>query len=87
MASRILIIDDEEIVGESLRKTLAGEDYEIDTAHSGQEGLRKARRESFDLIIVDLKMPDVSGLDVKRGGHHAAEIPISDSPGSHTASP
>jgi formate/nitrite transporter len=64
MASRILIIDDEEIVGESLRKTFAGEGYEIDTARSGQEGLQKAKRESFDLIMVDLKMPDISGLDV-----------------------
>jgi formate/nitrite transporter len=64
MASKILVIDDEEIVGQSLRKTFKDEGYEIDTAHSGQEGLRKARRETFDLMIVDLKMPDISGLDV-----------------------
>ncbi len=64
MASKILVIDDEKVVGDSLRKTLHGEGYEIDTAESGQEGLRKARRESFDLIIVDLKMPDIDGLDV-----------------------
>jgi formate/nitrite transporter len=64
MANRILIIDDEEIVGESLRKTFADQDYEIDIAHSGQEGLLRAKRESFDLVIVDLKMPDISGLDV-----------------------
>ena len=64
MANKILVIDDEEIVGESLRKILGGEGYEIDTAHNGQEGLRKSRRESFDLIIVDLKMPDIGGLDV-----------------------
>jgi formate/nitrite transporter len=64
MANKILVIDDEEIVGESLRKTFKGEGYEIDTAYSGEEGLQKARRESFDLMIVDLKMPDISGLDV-----------------------
>jgi len=64
VANKILVIDDEEIVGESLRKILGGEGYEIDTAHNGQEGLRKSRRESFDLVIVDLKMPDIGGLDV-----------------------
>ncbi len=64
MANKILVIDDEKVVGDSLRRTLHGEGYEIDTAESGQEGLRKARRESFDLIIVDLKMPDIDGLDV-----------------------
>jgi len=64
MANKILVIDDEKVVGDSLRKTLQGEGYEIDTANNGQEGLRKARGESFDLIIVDLKMPDIDGLDV-----------------------
>ncbi len=64
MDGKILVIDDEEVVGESLRKTLSGEGYNIETAHNGQEGLRKARREIFDLIIVDLKMPDIGGLDV-----------------------
>ena len=66
MASKILVIDDEEIVGESLRKTFEDEDYEIDTAYSGEEGIRKSRGKTFDLMIVDLKMPDISGLDVIR---------------------
>jgi len=64
MVSKILVIDDEKIVGESLRKIFSGENYEIETAYNGQEGLRKARGESFDLMLVDLKMPDISGLDV-----------------------
>ena len=64
MVSKILVIDDEEIVGESLRKIFKDEGYEIDTASTGQEGLRKARSMSFDLMVVDLKMPDISGLDV-----------------------
>ena len=64
MANRILVIDDEEVVGESLRKTLNEEGYEIETARSGQEGLRKGRNGNFDLVIVDLKMPDINGLDV-----------------------
>jgi formate/nitrite transporter len=64
IANRILVIDDEEIVGESLRKTFKGQEYKIEIAHNGQEGLQKARENHFDLMIVDLKMPDISGLDV-----------------------
>jgi formate/nitrite transporter len=66
MKHKILVIDDEQIVGESLRKTFQrnGNGYKIETANSGQEGLKKARRDNFDLMIVDLKMPDINGLDV-----------------------
>lgn len=64
LANRILVIDDEEIIGESLRKTFKGDDYEIEIAYNGQEGLQKARRDVFDLLIVDLKMPDINGLDM-----------------------
>jgi formate/nitrite transporter len=64
MAPKILVIDDEMVVGESLRRTFQDDGYEIETVLSGQEGLQKARSEKFDLLIVDLKMPDISGLDV-----------------------
>ncbi len=66
MTHKILIIDDEQIVAESLRKTFQGNGngYQVEIANSGQEGLKKARRETFDLMFVDLKMPDISGLDV-----------------------
>lgn len=64
MPPKILVIDDEVVVGESLRRTFQDDGYEIETVLSGQESLQKARREKFDLMIVDLKMPDISGLDV-----------------------
>jgi formate/nitrite transporter len=64
MGHRILVIDDEKIVSESLRKTLAQRDFEIDTAQSGREGLEKVKKKPFDLMLVDLKMPDANGLDL-----------------------
>jgi len=64
ITNKILVIDDEKIVGESLRRTFQDEDYELDTAYSGLEGLQKARGGNYDLMLVDLKMPDISGLDV-----------------------
>lgn len=64
ITNKILVIDDEEVVGESLRRTFQDDGYVIEIAHSGLEGLQKTRRDKFDLAIVDLKMPDISGLDV-----------------------
>jgi len=62
--TRILIIDDEEIVIESCVAILAGEPYEIRTATDGSKGLALLREFHPDLVVVDLKMPGLSGLEV-----------------------
>ncbi|MHC4339865.1 MAG: ATP-binding response regulator, partial [Planctomycetota bacterium] len=61
---RILVIDDEEIVLSSCVKILRGGDYEVATASSGQEGIRLVEELEPDLVFVDLKMPEISGLEV-----------------------
>lgn len=61
---RILFIDDEEIVLRSCRRIFAGSGYEIDTAMSGEEGLSKALNQDFDLVVTDLKMPGIGGMEV-----------------------
>lgn len=61
---RILFIDDEEIVLRSCRRIFAGSGYEIDTAQSGEEGLSKALNQDFDLVVTDLKMPGIGGMEV-----------------------
>lgn len=61
---RILFIDDEEIVLRSCRRIFAGSGYEIETAMSGEEGLSKALNQDFDLVVTDLKMPGIGGMEV-----------------------
>ena len=61
---RILFIDDEEIVLRSCQRIFASSDYEIDTASSGEEGLSKAINQDFDIVVTDLKMPGVGGMEV-----------------------
>jgi DNA-binding NtrC family response regulator len=61
---RILIIDDEEIVRSSCRKVLEPQGYDIEAASSGNEGLERLAGGSFDLVITDLKMPDIDGIEV-----------------------
>src|SRR5262249_37240024 len=62
--SRILVIDDEAAIRDSLRMTLEYEGYEFVGAATGQEGLAMVERESPDLVLVDVKMPGMDGLEV-----------------------
>ncbi|MDP3150413.1 MAG: sigma-54 dependent transcriptional regulator [Ignavibacteria bacterium] len=61
---RILIVDDEKIVRESLFHWFEEEDYDVDTAEDGETALNKYEKEKFDLLLVDMKMPGMSGLDL-----------------------
>jgi two-component system phosphate regulon response regulator PhoB len=76
---RILVIEDERDLCEVLDFNLKREGYETVIAHDGQEGLRKAQTLLPDLILLDLMLPGLSGLDVcreLRAGERTREIPI-----------
>ena len=70
-ATRILLIDDEEIVRDSCTEILRGEPYEVATAADGADGLERMREFRPDLVVVDLKMPGLSGLEVLERIHQA----------------
>jgi two-component system phosphate regulon response regulator PhoB len=63
---RILIIEDEEDIQELLQYNLSKEGMKTFGALTGEEGLKKARKEPFDLILLDLMLPGMNGLDVSR---------------------
>lgn len=62
--SKILIIDDEPIVLKSCERIFKNEDIEIDTAASGEEGIEKIDAGRFDIVITDLMMPGIGGMEV-----------------------
>jgi two-component system alkaline phosphatase synthesis response regulator PhoP len=64
MKENILLVDDEEALRSSLSTRLRGEGYLVDTAANASEGFAKATSLPFDLIILDLMLPDGNGLDV-----------------------
>src|ERR1700722_171766 len=61
---RILVIDDEPDIRESLEALLTGEGYSVELAHNGTEGLHKLESRGYDIILLDLMMPDKSGMEV-----------------------
>src|SRR5690349_3798881 len=62
--SRILVIDDEAAIRDSLRMTLEYEGYEFIGAATGQEGLALAERDAPDMVLLDVKMPGMDGIEV-----------------------
>ncbi|NJD34383.1 MAG: sigma-54-dependent Fis family transcriptional regulator [Betaproteobacteria bacterium] len=64
MSIRILIVDDEEIVIRSCQRILAGSEYLVDAVQSGSEALRKADEIDYDIVVLDIMMPGMDGLEV-----------------------
>jgi CheY-like chemotaxis protein len=71
-AKRILVIDDEDLIREIVKEMLEAEGYVVFTAANGKEGLRLFRKESPDLIITDIFMPEMEGLETIRELHRGS---------------
>jgi len=63
-SAKILIVDDELIIRKSLADWLARDGHQVDTAQSGEEAMEKCRDTRFDILLVDIKMEGMSGLDL-----------------------
>ena len=74
MKHKILVIDDELDIRDTLKLILEYEGYEVLSAPSGQEGLIRVERDSPDLVLLDVKMPGMDGLDVLRSVREANEL-------------
>jgi two-component system, OmpR family, phosphate regulon response regulator PhoB len=66
MADKVLLVDDEESIVESIEYALSQEGFEVVSAHNGQEALQKVQLEKPNLIVLDLMLPELSGLEVCR---------------------
>ncbi len=62
--ANILVIDDEPNICEGIKRALRPQGFQVDSAGSGQEGLEKARQGSYGLVLLDVMMPDASGIDL-----------------------
>jgi len=65
-AGRILVVDDEPQIRRVMRTTLAAHGYEVEDARSGEEALEKLRADVYDLILLDINMPGMGGVETCR---------------------
>lgn len=61
---RVLVVDDEPVVVNSIRKTLSRKSFRVEEAFSGREAMERIMAESFDLVLLDMRLPDANGLDL-----------------------
>lgn len=74
--AKILIVEDEVNIARFLQLELKHEGYEVDTANDGRLGLQKALEGSFDLILLDIMLPGLSGIEVCRRVRMESRVPI-----------
>ena len=72
-SAKILVVDDEKGMCDSLQTLLSKSGYEVTTVEKGEEALQKIKKDSFDLVITDIKMPRVDGMDILKAARHKDE--------------
>ncbi len=73
---RVLIVEDEPAYVDALRVALASDGIESEAAMDGRDGLLRFREDHFDVVLLDLMLPSVSGLDVLRSIRKESQIPV-----------
>ncbi len=76
MARKILIVDDEPLIVKGLRFSLEQDGYMIDAAYDGEEALAKVKEEEFDLILLDVMLPKMDGMQVCQQIREFSNVPI-----------
>ena len=76
MARRILVVDDEQLIVKGIRFSLEQEGMEVDAAYDGETAVKMARARRYDLILLDVMLPGLSGLEVCQQIRSFSKVPI-----------
>ena len=76
MAKRILLVDDEPLILKGLKFSLEQDGYETDTAADGEEALAKMRAGGYDIVLLDVMLPKLSGIEVCQNIRETSNVPI-----------
>ncbi|EGT5373936.1 DNA-binding response regulator [Clostridioides difficile] len=76
MNSSILVIEDDSNIQELISEFLSAEGYQVDTANDGLEGIQKFKQGSYDLVILDIMMPNLDGYGVCKMIRKSSSVPI-----------
>ena len=76
MGKKVLIVDDEKLIVKGIRFSLEQDNMEVDCAYDGEEALEKVRNNQYDIILLDIMLPKLSGLEVCQQIREFSNVPI-----------
>ena len=76
MAKKVLVVDDEKLIVKGIRFAVEQDGYEVTCAYDGEEALQYAKETEFDIVLLDLMLPKISGLDVCQQIREFSNVPI-----------
>ena len=76
MAKKVLVVDDEKMIVKGLRFSLEQDDMKVDCAYDGEEALKLARENTYDMILLDIMLPKFDGFEVCRQIREFSDVPI-----------
>lgn len=76
MAKKILVVDDEKLIVKGIRFSLEQDDMEVDCAYDGEEALEKVKSNKYDIILLDIMLPKLTGLEVCQQIREFSNVPV-----------
>ena len=76
MAKKVLVVDDEKLIVKGIRFSLEQDGMEVECAYDGEEALNMAREKEYDIILLDLMLPKLNGLEVCQQSREFSNVPI-----------
>lgn len=76
MAKKVLVVDDEKLIVKGIRFSLEQDDMAVDCAYDGEEALEMAKQKKYDIILLDIMLPKLNGLEVCQQIREFSDVPI-----------
>lgn len=76
MKNKVLVVDDEKVIVKGIKFSLEQDDYEVDCAYDGEEALKMIRRGQYDMVLLDLMLPKLDGMEVCQQVREFSDVPI-----------
>ncbi len=76
MSKRVLVVDDEQLIVKGIRFSLEQDDYEVDCAYDGEEALKLAKENPYDIILLDIMLPKMDGYEVLQQIREFSDVPV-----------
>lgn len=76
MSKKILVVDDEKLIVKGIKFSLMQDDMEVDCAYNGEEALEMIKNNKYDVVLLDVMLPELSGFDVCQAVREFSDVPI-----------